>query len=74
MHAPVTTWRNPVRDYSGADSIAEVTGRDGTDMANDIEAALEVNYTDLVICLVGAVDERVRGNTPDWATTVVERD
>jgi len=39
-----------VRNYSGADSIAEVTGRGGTDMATGIEAALELKpRPDLVI-------------------------
>jgi len=39
-----------VRDYSGADSIAEVTGRGGTDMVTGIEAALELKpRPDLVI-------------------------
>jgi len=39
-----------VRNYSGADSIAEVTGRGGTDMVAGIEAALELRpRPDLVI-------------------------
>jgi len=62
MITTATTGCNPARDYSGANSIAEVTGRGGTDMVTGIEAALELKpRPDLVICLVGAVDERVRG-------------
>ena len=39
-----------VRDYSGVDSIAEVTGRGGTDMVAGVEAALELKpRPDLVI-------------------------